>query len=140
MMAGFTVQSEKGESFHADVFEKEAPSTSKAFLAILPARIRLFHARFAGEEIFTEEGPLLDIPLENATNKLRVGEIGVFARSPRSPKGFKGGIAIVYGRDAHLIGCPNVFARIEERDLAVLKKVGLRIWKGGAEEFLFSRD
>ena len=86
-MGEIRVHTPKGETLSAELYEEEAPEPCRAFLALLPTRIRLFHARFAGEEVFTEEGPLLEVPLENASSRLEVGEMGAFAWSPRSPKG-----------------------------------------------------
>lgn len=126
-----------GKILTVTLYEEDAPNTCKIFLSKLPIKIKLYHARIAGEEIFTEEGPLLNIPIENATNELEPGEIGAFAWSPRSSNDFKGGIVITYGPHANLIKCSNVFARVAEEDMETLKAVSLRMWKGGSEEFEF---
>lgn len=121
-------------SIRFSLYEQEAAITCAAFVKALPLEADALQARFAGEEIWVKDGPSLNIPQENATVNLKVGELGYAPNVPRSEVGRS--IAIVYG-EAKLSDCVNVFACVYEEDLRNLKKLGEKIWTEGKKTIRF---
>ena len=111
--------------FYSDV----APSTCKAFEDSLPFERMLYHARVSGLEIWTEEGPKLDIPQENASIFARPGEIVLGPILPERNK-IKGCLGIFYG-EGGLLDCGNIFGKVADDDLDRLKSLGDSIWRKG---------
>src|SRR3989344_5474873 len=115
-------------SIRFNLYKKEAPATCDAFIKVLPLEVDALQARFAGEEIWVKDGPSLNIPQENSTVNLKIGELGYAPPSPRNEIGRS--IAIVYG-EAKLSDCVNVFAYVYGEDLENLKQLGEKIWAQG---------
>ncbi|TSC77138.1 MAG: hypothetical protein G01um101431_321 [Parcubacteria group bacterium Gr01-1014_31] len=111
-----------------NLYEKEAPVTCDEFIKALPLEANALQARFAGEEIWIKEGPSLNIPQENASINLKVGELGY--ASPIPGNEVSRSIAIVYG-EAKLSDCVNVFGYVYKEDLQNLKKLGEKVWTEG---------
>lgn len=105
--------------------KKEAPKTYKAFVKRLPLKRKFVHAKISGEEIWTY-GPKIKVIQENASVRLRPGELGYAPFVKRSD--ISNAIAIVYGR-AVLWDSVNVFARASGSNLKNLKKLAKLIDK-----------
>jgi hypothetical protein len=118
--------------FH--LYEKDAPTTCEAFIKALPIEAEALQARFAGEEIWVKDGPSLNIPQENSTVNLKVGELGYAPPIPRNEVGRS--IAVVYG-EAKLSDCVNVFAYVYKEDLNKLINLGEKIWTEGKKILRF---
>lgn len=116
------------------LYEKESPITCRAFIEALPLEADAVQARFAGEEIWIQDGPTLKISQENATVSLKIGELGYAPQIGRGEIGCS--IAIVYG-EAKLSDCVNVFAHVYKEDLEKLKKLGERVWIKGKTTLRF---
>lgn len=135
-MNGFTVTTATGIVIRFRLYEKEAPETVKAFLQSLPFTRTLFHARYSGQEIWTDKAPVLYIPQENATVYTDIGEVVL---GPVLPKRVKtaGCLGIYYG-EGKGIDAANVFAKVIEVDKHILFELGNTIWKNGETELLFA--
>ncbi len=110
------------------LYRKEAPDTCKNFLKNLPLKRKFVHAKISGEEIWTF-GPKIKVKQENASARLKPGEIGY--ASPLNRSDISKAIAIVYGR-AILWDCVNVFARADGSNLRNLKRLAKIIEKKSA--------
>lgn len=128
------LQLPNGASVRFTLYEKEAPATCDAFIQALPLEVEGIQARFAGEEIWIPDGPSLEIPQENATIELKVGELGYAPTLARSS--VSRSIALVYG-EAKLSDCVNVFAIAVDKDLEKLKEFGERVWLQGKQTLRF---
>lgn len=119
------LKSESAKPIRFKLYKKEAAKTCVAFSKSLPLKRKLIHAKIGNkEEIWTPNGPRLKIKQENASVRLRPGEMGYAPFVKRSE--ISNCIAIVYGR-AILWDCVNVFAKVVDADLKNLKKLGRKI-------------
>jgi hypothetical protein len=89
----------------------------------------LFHARVSGLEIWTDDGPKLDLPQENASIFAGPGEIVLGPLRPERNK-IRGCIGIFYG-EGKLLDCGNIFGKVLDEDLETLKTLGDTIWRKG---------
>ncbi len=128
------LKSSAGIVIRFNLYEQEAPFTCKAFIQSLPFELKAVQARFAGEEIWMPEGPSLDIPQENATIELKLGELGY--APPLARNSVSHSVALVYG-EAKLSDCVNVFAKVFDEDVSELKKLGEQIWLEGSQVLRF---
>jgi hypothetical protein len=135
-MAGFKLTITDGILIRFDLYEQDAPITSRAFLSILPFTRTFFHARISGQEIWIDDVPPLDIIQENASVFTFPGEV-VFG--PSSPTRTKTAncFGIYYGEGKGLDAC-NIFAKVNEADRQKLLDLGNNIWKHGAQTLTFS--
>jgi hypothetical protein len=93
-------------------------------------KTRFIHAKISGQEIYAPKGPRLKITQENASVRLKPGEIGYAPSMPRK-SGIENNIALVYGK-AVLWDSVNVFGKIFPRDRDNLKKLAKKIKSGSA--------
>lgn len=128
-MAYIELKAEGVPTIRFRLYEDRAPATCKAFLNKLPISAKAVQARFAGEEIWIKDGPVIDIPQENSTINPEIGELGYAPDDPKNEVARS--IAIIYG-EAKLSGNVNIFARVYDEDLIELKKLGEKIWLEGA--------
>jgi Protein of unknown function (DUF3830) len=135
-MKDFIISTPDNQSIHFRLYV-DAPLTIAAFANALPFSAIFFHARISGEEIWTAEGPGLDVIQENASVFAEPGEIVIGQVKPGRNK-ISNCIGIFYG-DGKLLDCGNIFAKVFEEDLPLLKSLGDKIWKQGAQELAFEK-
>jgi hypothetical protein len=135
-MEGFKITTPENLEIRFELYDKDAPVTSKSFMNILPFTRLFFHARVSGHEIWIDNVPPLDIIQENASVFTEPGEV-VFG--PAKPLRAKTAncFGIYYGEGKGLDAC-NIFARVIESDKQKLADLGHRIWKNGAVELTIS--
>ncbi|MFA5126958.1 MAG: DUF3830 family protein [Patescibacteria group bacterium] len=133
-MKHIILKTSNGKSIRFKLYEKEAPLTCEAFAKILPFQAKAIQAREAGEEIWIPDGPELNMPPENATVHLLMGELGIAPNYTRNQVARS--IAIIYG-EAKLHDCVNVFAKVFDEDVKSLKKLGEEIWLKGSQVLTF---
>jgi hypothetical protein len=108
-----------------------APATVKSFISILPFSRTYYHARLSGFEIWTEDGPKLDLPQENASIYAEPGEIVLGPIHPARNK-IADCIGIFYGK-GRLLDCGNIFGKVVDEDFHLLKSLGDSIWREGGK-------
>jgi len=135
-MNAFSITTSTGIVIRFRLYQKEAPETSKAFLQSLPFTRILFHARYSGQEIWTDQAPDFYIPQENATVCTEVGEVVLGPKQPERVK-TAGCIGIYYG-EGKGIDAANVFAKVIDEDKHLLFELGNTIWKKGEMELRFA--
>jgi len=89
------------------------------------------HARISGQEIWTDHAPVLDIIQENASVFTEPGEVVIGPLKPARTK-TTGCLGIYYGEGKGLDAC-NIFAKVIDEDLMLLKELGEEIWKKGEQ-------
>lgn len=134
-MSGFKIITRQGTEIRFSCYQDEAPETVSAFLQTLPFSREFFHARVSGEEIWTDDGPRIDVRQENASVFTTAGEVVI---GPAMPKRVKttGCVGIYYGEGRGL-DAANIFARVMEEDMLLLQQLGEEIWKGGVQMLRF---
>lgn len=134
-MNGFCIITPDSRTIRFRYYTEAAPITSEAFAGLLPFTRTFFHARVSGQEIWTNDSPHLDIVQENASVFVEEGE-AVFG--PTKPERTKTAncMGIYYGEGKGL-DAGNIFAKVVEEDLLLLKELGDTIWKRGAKELHF---
>ncbi|MDE1848304.1 MAG: DUF3830 family protein, partial [Candidatus Micrarchaeota archaeon] len=75
-MTYLVLRTSYGQSVRFSLYDQESPNTCREISRVLPLKVKFVQGRFAGEEIYSSEGPLLELPAENATINLKDGEIG----------------------------------------------------------------
>jgi len=135
-MTGFVIKTAIG-NIRFKYYLADAPGTVNAFDALLPFTRTFIHARVSGQEIWIDDAPPLDIIQENASVFTEPGEV-VFG--PLKPARTKTAncMGIYYGEGKGL-DCCNIFAKVFDEDLALLKNLGNTIWKQGAQEITFEK-
>ena len=136
-MTGFSITTSAGEVIRFLCYIDAAPLTSQAFLKSLPFTGFFLHARVSGQEIWTERPPQLDIMQENSTLLAEPGEVAIGPLKPKRNK-VAGLMGIFYG-EGKLVDGGNIFARVVEEDLALLRALGDKIWKQGGQELKFEK-
>jgi hypothetical protein len=119
-----------GTEIKFKLYTDNAPVTCGALVKILPIEVTLLHARTSGEEIWTPDGPELQIGLENATTNIESGEIGIAPVHPRNK--ISKCLVISYGQ-AKLFDCANIFGQVLKEDESNLKELGNKIWIEGKQ-------
>jgi Protein of unknown function (DUF3830) len=114
-----------------------APVTTAAFLHSLPFTRTFLHARISGPEIWIDDAPVLDISQENASVFAEAGEIVIAPLRPERNK-IKKCMGIFYG-EGKLVDCGNIFGKVMDDDLPLLKTLGDAIWKQGIQELTFEK-
>ena len=112
-----------------------APVTSEAFAKTLPFSQTFVHARVSGQEIWTDSAPQLDIIQENASVFAEPGEIVLGPLKPLRTKTAKC-LGIYYGEGKGLDAC-NIFGKVMDKDFPLLKTLGDKIWRQGAQMLTF---
>lgn len=116
---------------------EDAPITCKAFDALLPFTRTFMHARVSGQEIWIDNAPPLDIIQENASVFTIPGEVVYGPLKPARAK-TSNCMGIYYGEGKGL-DCCNIFAKVFDEDLHLLKQLGENIWKDGVQELTFEK-
>jgi hypothetical protein len=134
-MTGFNIRNPDDQIIRFRYYDEAAPLTSVAFSKVLPFSRVFFHARVSGQEIWIDNAPEVDIFQENSSVFTVPGEIVIGPLKPARNKvaGFMG---IFYG-EGKLIDGGNIFGKVFDEDLALLKTLGEKIWKQGAMELKF---
>ena len=130
----FQIKTEDSQIIRFNTYA-EAPITSLTFLKALPFARTFFHARISGYEIWIDNAPILDIIQENASVFAEPGEIVISPKSPGRNK-IAGCMGIFYG-EGKLLDAGNIFGRVVEEDMPLLKILGDNIWRNGAQELTF---
>ena len=118
-------------------YHKEAPLTAKAFASKIPFSKPFLHARISGEEIWTDDGPQLDIQQENVTVFAEPGEIVVGPLKPERNK-VANCIGIFYGKGQLMDGA-NIFGKVVDEDMPLLEALGELIWREGEQVLTFEK-
>jgi hypothetical protein len=134
-MTGFLIRTQDNQTIRFRFYNDTAPLTSDAFSKMLPFSRIFFHARVSGQEIWTDDSPKLDIPQENSSVFAEPGEIAIGPVKPERNK-VAGLMGIFYG-EGKLIDSANIFGKVLDEDMALLKEFGDKIWKLGAQELKF---
>lgn len=134
-MTGFSIRTADNQLIRFQFYQQQAPLTSEAFSKSLPFSRTFFHTKVSGQEIWIDNAPLLDIIQENSSVFAEPGEIVIGPVKPARNKG-AGFMGIFYG-EGKLIDGSNIFGKVFEEDLALLKLPGEKIWKQGAQELKF---
>lgn len=122
-MSKIVMQFEKGGEFEV-IFKEEAPVTAAAFKEALPIEGQCLQGRYAGEEFFFN-APAVNVEPENLV-EAEFGDVA-FNSDPKWKA-----VCVYYG-PKHKGGPYSLFATLKG-DLEELNKIGLRIWKEGAEK------
>src|ERR1700733_1222618 len=136
-MTGFIIKTSGNRMIRFGFYLEIAPVTCYAFAKLLPFTRTFLHARVSGQEIWTDNPPRLDIIQENASVFIEPGEV-VFG--PLRPARAKTAncMGIYYGEGKGL-DCCNIFAKVLDEDMDLLKTLGDSIWKHGAEAIIFEK-
>ena len=134
-MTGFIITTAGNKNIRFKFYHDAASITSNAFASILPFTKTFFHARVSGQEIWIDDVQPIDIIQENASVFTEPGEI-VFG--PLKPTRTKTAncLGIYYGEGKGL-DCANIFAKVFDEDMELLKTLGNEIWKHGAQKLTF---
>jgi hypothetical protein len=133
---GFILKTGRDTVIRFSYYLHEAPVTVKAFAALLPFTLVFLQARVSGQEIWTDNAPVLDIIQENASVFTEPGEVVYGPLKPARAK-TANCMGIYYGEGKGL-DCCNIFAKVFEDDMPLLKILGEKTWKEGAQETTFS--
>lgn len=136
-MTGFTLKTPDQTVIRFKFYSENAPITSKAFAALLPFTRTFLHAWVSGQEIWIDNAPPLDIIQENASVFTQPGEVVYGPLKPARTK-TSNCMGIYYGEGKGL-DCCNIFAKVVEEDMELLKALGERIWKHGMLELTFEQ-
>ncbi len=136
-MPHFIIHTAGKQTIRFGLYADVAPLTVAAFEKLLPFSKLFFHARISGQEIWTDQGPGLDIIQENASVFSEPGEIVIGPVKPGRNK-ISNCIGIFYG-EGKLLDCGNIFGKVFEEDLPLLQEMGEKIWKHGAQELIFEK-
>jgi hypothetical protein len=136
-MTAFIVKTTDHKVVRFNFYQDAAPATVKAFVSLLPFKREFVHARVSGQEIWTDNGLELDIIQENASVFTVPGEVVLGPLKPLRAK-TSNCIGIYYGEGKGL-DCCNIFAKVFDEDLTLLKELGESIWKTGVQELSFEK-
>jgi len=131
----FQITTSSGITISFNYYLDAAPQTCEAFEKSLPFTKTFYHARVSGFEIWIDDAPKLNIPQENASVFAETGEIVIGPMQPSRNK-IIGCIGIFYG-EGKLVDCGNIFGKVFDEDLAILKALGDEIWRKGGQELTF---
>lgn len=136
-MTAFTIKKKTSEIIRFRFYNETAPVTVNAFIAILPFKRTFMHARVSGQEIWIDNAIALDIIQENASVFTEPGEMVYGPLKPLRTK-TSNCMGIYYGEGRGL-DCCNIFAKVFDEDMGLLKQLGEDIWKKGAQELIFEK-
>ena len=131
-MTGFVIKTNDNKIIRFRYYEEESPKTVSAFSNILPFSRIFFHAKFSGQEFWIDNAPELDIIQENSSVFTVPGEIVIGPLKPVRNKTAKC-LGIYYGEGKGLDSC-NIFGKVFDEDLDLLRELGNTIWKHGMQE------
>ena len=134
-MKGFLIRTKDNQTIRFRFYDDAAPITSAAFLKTLPFSRNFLHARVSGHEIWINDAPSLNIIQENSSVFAEPGEIVIGPALPARNK-IANCMGIFYG-EGKLLDGGNIFAKVVEEDLNLLKTLGDMIWRNGALELSF---
>ena len=134
-MEGFIIKTPNQVVIRFEYYLNDAPVTSAAFAALLPFTHTFLHARVSGHEIWIDNAPVLDIIQENASVFAEPGEVVYGPLKPLRAK-TSNCMGIYYGEGSGLDSC-NIFAKVLDEDMGLLKQLGEEIWKNGVQELTF---
>jgi hypothetical protein len=134
-MASFLIKIQDNLSIRFRLYEDAAPVTAAAFEKTIPFSRTFLHARISGEEIWTDDGPQLDILQENVSVFAEPGEIVVGPIKPVRNK-VANCIGIFYGKGQLLDGA-NIFGKVFDEDMFLLEALGEIIWREGEQLLSF---
>ncbi|OCX51368.1 hypothetical protein BEL04_15160 [Mucilaginibacter sp. PPCGB 2223] len=135
-MTGFILKTADGAIIRFS-YDAGAPLTAKAFDALLPFTRAFMHARVSGQEIWIDDAPPLNVIQENASVFTEPGEVVYGPLKALRTKTINC-MGIYYGEGKGL-DCCNIFAKVFEGDLHLLKSLGERIWKEGTQAITFEK-
>lgn len=133
-MQGFILKTNDGEMIRFR-FYPDAPVTAAAFADLLPFSRTFMHARISGQEFWIDDAPVLDIIQENATVFTAPGEV-VYGPAKPARTRTANCMGIYYGEGKGL-DAANVFAKVVDEDMPLLRALGEKIWKAGVQELRF---
>ena len=136
-MEGFILKTAGNSAIRFSYYHQDAPVTVKSFASLLPFRRIFCHARVSGQEVWIDDAPVLDIIQENASVFTLPGEVVYGPLKPARTK-TSNCMGIYYGEGRGL-DCCNIFARVFDEDMDLLKALGENIWKHGIEEITFEK-
>ncbi len=136
-MSGFILKT-SNRQIRFRLYMEEAPETCRAFYNLLPFTETFYHARVSGQEIWIDKAPTLDIIQENASVFVEVGEVVYGPQYPLRAK-TSNCMGIYYGEGKGL-DSSNIFAKVVDDDLDLLKKLGDNIWMNGMQEITFDKE
>lgn len=134
-MKGLTLITQDQAAIRFHFYWESAPITSAAFAQALPLERLFYHAKFSGQEIWTDRLTPLDIIQENASVFTEPGEVVLGPAKPARVR-TANCLGIYYGQGKGLDAC-NIFARVADEDRHMLFELGEHIWKGGAQALRF---
>ncbi len=136
-MTGFIIKTSDKQIIRFTFYRDAAPVTAAAFEKILPFTRSFLHARVSGQEIWIDNAPELSIIQENASVFTEPGEIIISPVNPSRNKTAKW-MGIFYG-EGKLLDCGNIFGKVVEEDFPLLKALGEKTWRYGAQELTFEK-
>ena len=134
-MTGFIIKTPDNKAIRFRYYSDDAPVTCNAFSELLPFKKMFMHARISGQEIWTDNAPQLDIIQENASVFADPGEAVYGPLKPLRAK-TSNCMGIYYGEGRGL-DCCNIFAKVFDEDMYLIKELGDKIWKHGMIELIF---
>jgi len=137
-MRGFTIKTMEGQVIRFNYYNSEAPVSVNAFDQQLPFTLSFYHARVSGQEFWRAGAFSFDIIQENASIFTEPGEVVLGPTKPARNKAGGGGIGVYYGEGKGL-DAANIFAKVFEDDLPLLKALGEKIWLQGEQELTFEK-
>jgi hypothetical protein len=137
-MLGFVIKTEDNKLIRFHCYADVAHATSAAFINKLPFAETFLHASLSGKEIWTDSAPRLDIIQENASVFAEPGEI-VIGTALTTRNKIAGLMGIFYG-EGKLIDAGNIFGKVFEEDIQLLKTLGENIWRKGAQKLFFEKQ
>jgi len=136
-MTGFILKIADNKAIRFKYYGDDAPVTVRSFDLLLPFTRTFIHARVSGQDIWTDNAPILDIIQENASVFTVPGEVVYGPLKPARAK-TSNCMGIYYGEGRGL-DCCNIFAKVFDEDMDLLKTLGDNIWKQGALEISFEK-
>jgi hypothetical protein len=136
-MVNFRIRTKDNHLIRFNLYIDAAPVTCKAFLKALPFTRSFCHARVSGAEIWIDNAPEFDIIQENASVFTEPGEIVLGPLKPLRAKTSKC-LGIYYGEGKGL-DCCNIFGKVFQEDIQLLKELGDKIWRHGMQDITFEK-
>ena len=134
---GFIIKTAVHKIIRFKYYLEDAPVTTAAFESLLPFTRIFLHARVSGQEIWIDNAPELDIIQENASVFTEPGEV-VYGPLKATRTKTSNCMGIYYGEGKGL-DCCNIFAKVFDEDMPLLKDLGESIWKQGIQELIFEK-